>query len=139
MSREPIRSQASNLRECAPLLEQMGCARNNLELGLAFHQRHRIAIHLKDRRVLPSNDEQCWSTNQGSLRARQVWPASARDYSLHPVRTLGSRHERCRRARTRTEQPDAVPADVRRTREPIRDRQQAPGEGINIATEVPCD
>ena len=53
----------------------MGCARNNLELGLAFHQRHRIAIYLKERRVLASNNEQCGArTREASEPAKSGRP-----------------------------------------------------------------
>src|ERR1035437_3985509 len=139
MSREPIRSQLCNLCECAPLLEQMGCTRNDLELSLAFHQCHRIAIHLEDRCILASNDEQCWSTDQGCVRACQIRSASARHYCLYRLRPPGSRHKRCRRPRACAEQADPMPANLSRTFEPVRNRHQTPREKVDIETQLPSE
>jgi hypothetical protein len=87
----------------------MGRTRNNLELGLAFHERHCIAIHLKNRRVLATNNEQRWSADKGCGRARQIWAASSRHHSLYRFLPLRSRHKRSRRTRTCAEQPNPAP------------------------------
>jgi len=94
----------------------MSRTRNNLELGFAFHKRHRLAIHLNDRRVLASDNQQGWSTNQRGSRTGQIGPASSGYYGLDYIRSLGSSHKRRRRAGASSEQADAVPADLRLNR-----------------------
>jgi hypothetical protein len=77
VTNEPVTSEARDLLQRARFLEEMGCARHDLELHFARKELHGSAIELDDHRVIAPDDQQYRLVHQSEGLTREVRSTAA--------------------------------------------------------------
>ena len=88
------------------LLEEVACARHDLELGRASQVAERFAVKAEDVDIVPSDDEQGGGVDEWQPVASQVWTSPAGDDAADEIRAPSRHGERCSRPSARPEERD---------------------------------
>src|SRR5579863_578336 len=132
---KPHLGQPGNLAEGTLFLEKMCGADYDLKLLLDPQMREGLAIHVDDREVEVSYNEQRGRIDARQSRHREIRASASGNHRSYSIRTFRRGYQRCGSAGTGAKVADAHPGCFRILTQPIRSANHAFREQPDIETQ----